>query len=159
MGRITCRSEEKFHHHNPALGYVLALPHTSTNIQQDPSFTSASISLIYDDFPYISLLSPCPGTSTGLSHTSGHIFRAEIWWYGNDVHLITDEGHSPLLHSAQLSHFLLFSLLYCHWPLRSSDSDIKGLIEAGYKSLTSLRQRDKRQRLQWTVWRSLLSMM
>ena len=50
MGRICCRSEEMFHHHNPAVGYVLA--HTPTNIPPDPSFTSASISLTFHHYHY-----------------------------------------------------------------------------------------------------------
>ena len=56
MGRICCRSGEIFHHRNPAVGYVLPLlPHTPTNIPLDPSFTSATISLIYYHYHYYSL--------------------------------------------------------------------------------------------------------
>ena len=42
--------------HSPAVGYVIcpaSHPYLEpTNIPQDPSFTSASISLTYDDFHY-----------------------------------------------------------------------------------------------------------
>ena len=55
MGQISCRFEEIFHQITIMLWDMSWLtPHTShqTNIQQDPSFTSASISVIYDDYHY-----------------------------------------------------------------------------------------------------------